>query len=302
MTYFLRKALRVALAAGAFTATTLAPSAATAASIGSDQELVDRATLAASGILSDDQEGKPVRNLLPDARAVIICPRVFRVGIILGGGEGGGCVLLARGAQGTWSAPAFYTMAAGSFGPQLGVQDAEVMFLILTKGGLRAVMDNQVRLGAGFSLAVVNLGGGLEGDTTTALNADIVAFARTRGLFAGISLQGSIMNASSEADEAYYGQPVGTVDIVMAMRANNPAADPLRAVLMRYGTPAPAPAPLPPAQAYAPPPSSQPPVYGEQQPYVPPNGQAYAQPGSVPSYGGSAAQPPVQQQTLPPPR
>ena len=298
MTYFLRKALRVALAAGAFTATTLAPSAATAASIGSDQELVDRATLAASGILSDDQEGKPVRNLLPDARAVIICPRVFRVGIILGGGEGGGCVLLARGAQGTWSAPAFYTMAAGSFGPQLGVQDAEVMFLILTKGGLRAVMDNQVRLGAGFSLAVVNLGGGLEGDTTTALNADIVAFARTRGLFAGISLQGSIMNASSEADEAYYGQPVGTVDIVMAMRANNPAADPLRAVLMRYGTPAPAPAPLPPAQAYAPPPSSQPPVYGEQQPYVPPTGQAYAQP----TYGTPAAQGAVQQQNLPPPR
>jgi len=291
----LRKALRVALAVSAFTSAALVPSIANAGSASDAQELVDRATLAAQGILADDQEGKPVRNLLPDARAVLICPRVFRVGIILGGGEGGGCVLLARGAQGSWSSPAFYKMVAGSFGPQLGVQDAEVMMLVLTKGGLRAVMDNQVRLGAGFSLAVVSLGGGLEGDTTTALNADIVAFARTRGLFAGISLQGSVMTASSDTDEAYYNQPVGTVEIVMAMRANNPGADPLRRVLMQYGTPAPAPAP---AQGYAPPPGGQPPVYGEQQPYVPPTGQAYAQP----TYGTPAAQGAVQQQNLPPPR
>lgn len=286
MMHSLRQVLRTALAFTAFTCTALAPSVGYAATTGSDQELVDRATLAAQGILSDDQEGKPVRDMLPDARAVMICPRVFRVGIILGGGEGGGCVLLARGAQGSWSAPAFYNMAAGSFGPQLGIQDAEVLMIIRTKGGLRAIMDNQVRLGAGFSLAVVSLGGGLEGDTTTALNADIVAFARTRGLFAGISLQGSLMTANSEADQAYYGQPVGTIDIVMAMRANNPAADPLRSILMRYGTPTPVAASvqpaLPPAQ-----PGGDAPVYGEQKPYVPPAGDNYA---------------PVQQQSLPPPR
>jgi lipid-binding SYLF domain-containing protein len=166
-------------------------------------------------------------------------------------------------------------MSGGSFGFQAGIQDAEVMMLIMTQQGLRAVMDSQFRIGANASVALVTLGGGVEGATALALNADIVAFARTRGLFAGVSIQGSVMSADTAGDEIYYGQPVGTVEIVMAMRVNNPAADPLRAALMRYGNAA---AP-PPAQAYYPPPAD-----------APPQGFAAAPPGVV------------QQQALPPPR
>ncbi len=242
------------------------------------QELVDRATLAAQEIL-DGSQGNDARNLLPKARAVMICPRVFRVGFLFGG-EGGGCVLLARGGQGSWSSPAFYSVGGGSFGLQAGIQDAEIMMMILTTNGLRAVMDSQFRLGADASVAVVTVGGGVEGATTTNLNADIVAFAQTRGLFAGVSLQGSVMSSDSEGDALYYGQPVGPVEIVMAMRANNPAADPLRTVLMRYGASAPA---LPPAAAYYPPP--------------PPPDQAPMGYAAVPAPTG-----PVQQQSLPPPR
>jgi lipid-binding SYLF domain-containing protein len=241
------------------------------------QALVDRATLAAQEVLNDDQ-GHDARDMLPRARAVMICPRVFRAGFLFGG-EGGGCVLLARGGQGSWSAPAFYSVGGGSFGLQAGIQDAEVMMMILTTNGLRSVMDSQFRLGANASVAVVTVGGGVEGATTTNLNADIVAFARTRGLFAGVSLQGTVMSSDSGGDAIYYGQPVGPVDILMAMRATNPAADPLRAVLMRYGTPN-APPPIPPA-AYYPPPQSQP----QQQ-----MGYAAAPTG------------PVQEQSLPPPR
>jgi hypothetical protein len=113
-----------------------------------------------------------------------------------------------------------------------------------------------------------------------ALNADIVAFARTRGLFAGISLQGSVMSSDSAGDEAYYGQPVGPVDILMAMRVNNPGADPLRAALMRAGNPPPQ------AYAAAPPP---PPGYGAPPPgygappdaYAPPPGYAAGGPAPV---------------------
>jgi lipid-binding SYLF domain-containing protein len=239
------------------------------------QALVDRATLAAQEVL-DDSQGHDARDLLPRARAVMICPRVFKAGFLFGG-EGGGCVLLARGGQGSWSSPAFYSVGGGSFGLQAGIQDAEVMMMILTTNGLRAVMDSQFRLGADASVAVVTIGGGVEGATTTNLNADIVAFARTRGLFAGVSLQGSVMSSDSEGDAIYYGQPVGPVEIVMAMRVNNPAADPLRAVLMRYG--APAYTPPPPAAYYQPPAPAQPPV-----------GYAAAPAG------------PVQEQNLPPPR
>jgi lipid-binding SYLF domain-containing protein len=142
--------------------------------------------------------------MLPHARAVLVCPRVFRASFLFGG-EGGGCVLLARGGQGSWSSPAFYSMGGGSFGLQAGIQDAEIVMMILTDNGLRAVMDNQFRLGADASVALVTIGVGVEGATTTALNADIVAFAKTRGLFAGVSLQGSVMSSDSAGDEVYYG-------------------------------------------------------------------------------------------------
>jgi lipid-binding SYLF domain-containing protein len=255
-----------------------APIAASAVTPQGQQELVDRATLAAQEVFGG-REGEQARSLLPKARAVMICPRVFRASFLFGG-EGGGCVLLARGGQGSWSAPAFYSMGGGSFGLQAGIQDAEFVMMILTPQGLRATMDSQFRLGADASVALITLGGGVEGATTAAMNADIVAFARTRGLFAGVSIQGSVMSSDSGGDEVYYGSPVGPVDIVMAMRANNPGADPLRSVLMRYGAAAPVAANYPP-QSYA----AAPPPQGDYQPAYPPG----------PPAG-------VEQQSLPPPR
>ncbi|MDP9095184.1 MAG: lipid-binding SYLF domain-containing protein, partial [Pseudomonadota bacterium] len=80
-------------------------------------------------------------------------------------------------------------------------------------------------------------GGGIEGATGLALNADVVGFSRARGLFAGISLGGSVLSAKSEWNAAYYGRPVGVQQIILTMEATNPAADPLRAVLARYGAP-----------------------------------------------------------------
>jgi len=211
------------------------------------QQLVDRSTLAVQEILSG-REGHDARALLPRARAVMICPRVFRAGFLIAG-EGGGCTLLARGGQGTWSSPAFYSIGSGSVGLQIGVQDAEVMMLILTENGLRSVLDSQFKLGGNASVAFVNIGGGVQGSTTTNLNADIVAFERPRGFFAGFSIEGSVMSADSYGNELYYNQAVGTVDVVMAMRVNNPAADPLRGALMRAGADQAAPALPPPVAA-----------------------------------------------------
>ena len=239
------------------------------------QELVDRAALAAEDLLNP-VTGKVASRTRARARAGMICPRVFRVGFLFGG-EGGGCVLLARGGNGSWSAPAFYTLGTGSFGLQAGMQDAELMMMILTPHGLDAVMDSQFKIGAGASVALITLGGGVAGDTTAALNADIVAFERTRGLYAGISLEGGVMSADSIGDRAYYSQDVGSRGIVMAMRVNNPGADPLRAVLMRYGN-----------QQAAPPPT----LYGG------PRDEPPQDSGPV----SLAPRGPVQQQSLPPPR
>lgn len=288
MTRHFSRLLRAATMLAGFAAPLL-PAAAFGATAQAQQEIVDRATLAAQEILANEQAGGQVQKLLRQARAVMICPRVFRVGIFFGGGEGGGCVLLARGGQGSWSSPAFYSWVGGSAGPQLGIQDAAVMMVIRTQQGLRAVMDSQFRLGVGASVAAVTVGAGIEGAISAALNSDIVAFSQNRGLFLGLTLQGTVMSADSNGDEAYYGQPVGTVDIVLAMRANNPAADPLRSMLMRYGAPQPAVAPLPPAVPAA---------------YSQAGGADYgSQPYQAPAPGYAAGGPaPVQQQSLPPPR
>ncbi|PHK96024.1 hypothetical protein CR162_05360 [Pseudoroseomonas rhizosphaerae] len=203
------------------------------------QALVDRSTLAVQEMLgaaggADAAHYNDAVTMLRRARAVMVCPRVFRAGFILGG-QGGSCVLLARDGAGSWSSPAFYSLGAGSLGLQIGVQDAMVMMMVLTDKGLSALMDSQFKVGADASIAVATVGAGISGATTAAVGADIVTFAKTRGLYAGIALDGSLISARSDWNRVYYGQSVGARQIVVDMAAHNPGADPLRGALMRFG-------------------------------------------------------------------
>ncbi|MBW4090220.1 MAG: hypothetical protein HIU82_03795 [Proteobacteria bacterium] len=261
--------------------------------------------------------------MLERARAVLICPRVFAAGFIVGG-SGGQCVMAARAANGTWSYPAFFTIGSASVGFQLGLKDSELVMMVMTNRGLDALLSSHFKIGADASAVVATIGGGVEGATTTAVGADIVAFTKSRGVFAGVSLGGSVLSAKSDWDAAYYGRPVDTRQIVLQMAASNPGADPLRALLTRYGSAQPAPPP-----GYQPP-RSQPPGYqppGYQPPgYQAPGYQApgyqpqtysgapagtpvYGQPGGAPpSYAAPNGAPvqlspngPIQQQSLPPP-
>ena len=122
-------------------------------------------------------------------------------------------------------------MASGSVGLQIGVQDMQVMMLIMSDRGLGALMDSQFKIGADASIAFATIGAGVEGSTTSAAGADIIAFSRARGLFAGIALEGSLLTNRSERNRAYYGQEASPRQIVVAMQAHNPGADPLRAAL-----------------------------------------------------------------------
>ena len=192
------------------------------------QTLVDRATLAVQEMMTQTVSQDP-RNTLQRARAVMICPRVFKAGFIIGG-SGGDCVLLARAGNGTWSYPAFYGLGSGSVGFQIGIQDSAIVMMIMTGRGLNAVMDSQFKLGGDVSVAVATVGGGVGGATTAAVGADIVVFAESRGLFGGVSVEGSIMTLRSDWDTAYYGQPYSARQIVEQMMAANRGADPLREV------------------------------------------------------------------------
>ena len=198
------------------------------------QALVDRSTLAAQEMLNE-HDGTDAQRVLREARAVMICPQVFQAGFLFGG-QGGDCVLVARDGGGSWSNPAFYGLGSGSFGFQAGLQDSEIMLMILTEKGLRAVMDDQFKLAANAGGVLIRWGGGVEGATTGAVGADIVGFTRSRGLYAGISLSGSILSTKSNWNRQYYGKEEAAQQIVISMDVNNPGAAPLREVLGRYGS------------------------------------------------------------------
>lgn len=211
------------------------------------QSLVDRSALTVQDILSNGNDRLDAASVLRRARGAVVCPQSFRAAFFAGG-AGGNCVLLGRDAAGSWSSPAFYAVGSGSIGFQAGIQDSQTLLLLMNDRALEAVINRQFKLGADASLAIAHLGGSVEGATTTALGADILAFSRSRGLFAGLALEGSVLNAMEDWNAAYYGREVTARDIVLSMAAHNPGADPLRAALIRFGgqaAAAPAPAATP---------------------------------------------------------
>lgn len=276
----------------ALAATTLLGACATGGAPGAQQSVVDRATLTVQDMMTQNVSQDP-KSLLRNAKGVMICPRIFKAGFFFGG-EGGNCVLLARAGNGTWSYPAFYTIGSGSFGFQFGIEDNALLMLIMTNKGLNAVLDSQIKLGANAGVAIATYGASIQGSTTTAVGADIVAFAESRGLFGGVALEGSVMSNDSAADQAYYGQPLGARQLIMQMQGANPGADPLRDILTRYGSSqAAAPVqPRPQGQAgYAP-------AYPQYRPGGTDSGTAPARDGYQSSPAGRG---PVQEQTLAPP-
>jgi len=208
--------------------TLLLASLGTARAQTEQQTLVDRATLTVQEMFSD-QVNPEGRRLLKNAKGIMICPRVFKAGFIIGG-QAGSCVLVGN-QNGTWTNPAFYGFGSGSIGFQIGVQDAQIAFIILTEKGLTALMDSQFKIGADASVAVATYGAGVSGATTAALRADIVAFAQARGLFAGIALDGSMISQRTEWNQVYYGQYLAPQQIILNRQGSNPGADPLREVL-----------------------------------------------------------------------
>ena len=197
------------------------------------QMLVDRSTISLESMMGSTQ-GDEAGQLLRRARAVVICPRIFKAGFFFGG-EGGDCVLASRAYGGSWSDPAFYSMGSGSFGLQIGAQDAELVILLMNDTALNAFLNSQFKIGADAGLSVATLGAGVGGSTGMALGADIITFSKSRGLYGGVSLSGTVFSSEQVLDQQYYGQMADSRQIVVQMAVNNPGANPLRAMLARYG-------------------------------------------------------------------
>ncbi len=163
-------------------------------------------------------------NHVGQARALFIVPQMLRGGFIVGGSGGSG-VLLARDTKtGQWSYPAFYTMGSVSLGLQIGADASEIILMVMTEKGLNAMLSTEFKLGADVAVAA-----GPVGASAKAQTADVLAFGRSKGAFGGVSIEGSVISPRDKWNSAYYGKPVGTVDILVRHTVTNPQADQLRA-------------------------------------------------------------------------
>jgi lipid-binding SYLF domain-containing protein len=224
-----RRAAARLLAAGS-AALALAPLAARADA--RRQALVDDCLAAVKKVIeSNDFPDAP--SLLRKARGVLIVPNLVQGGFIIGAAGGRG-VLLSRNDAGAWSYPAFYGMGSGSIGLQIGAKVAEVIFIIRSDKGLQAIMDSRYKFGLEGGLTVATIGGGAAGAMTAAAGADIVAFSKATGLFAGAALEGSYLDPDNDWNQLYYGQGAFTRAIVVDRRYTNRGAEPLREYLAKY--------------------------------------------------------------------
>jgi lipid-binding SYLF domain-containing protein len=141
---------------------------------------------------------------------------------------------MSRTGPGDWSYPAFYGMGSGSVGLQVGGKVSEIIFIILTEKGLKAILDHKFKFGAEAGVTMVAVGAGFEGASTSALGADIVAFANSNGLFAGASLEGSYIDPDNDWNALYYGAGATGRAIVVDRRFTNPGAEPIRQFMARW--------------------------------------------------------------------
>jgi lipid-binding SYLF domain-containing protein len=198
----------------------------------SDAEiLVDKAKAAVDSVLSEPNFSA-ARARVENSWGVLVVPQLVKAGFVLGG-EGGMGVLLAQNPRGNWSSPAFYTVAAGSIGLQIGVQSQEVLFIVTTEKGFNALLSSQVKLGGDVSVAAGPLGAGMEASTLGSPAADILAYAKSVGLFGGVSLEGALISPSDSYDESYYGKKVSPREILVERSVANPQADALKAALAK---------------------------------------------------------------------
>jgi lipid-binding SYLF domain-containing protein len=203
-----------------------------AAALSDQQEIIDKARITFDKLITSPEFAE-LPGYVKQAQAVIIFPSLIKGGFIIGA-EGGSGVLLVRDDKLGWSYPAFYTLAAGSLGLQIGGEISEVVLTIMSEKALDAVIDNQMKFGGDVSIAAGPLGKGLEAGTTTNLDADVYSFAKTSGLFGGVSLEGAGVLKRDSWNVSYYGTGATPYAILIQRRFSNPNAQPLRDSLSPY--------------------------------------------------------------------
>src|SRR6267154_90558 len=174
------------------------------------------------------------QDLLDKADCVVVFPSVLKAAFIVGGSYGRGAMSCRKGENftGPWGAPTMMALEGGSFGFQIGGQATDFVLLVMNDRGARGILASKVKLGGDASVAAGTVGRNASAETDATLRAEILSYSRARGLFAGVSLEGSTIRPDNGDNRHVYGREISARDIVLSgMVAVPPAAEPLISTL-----------------------------------------------------------------------
>lgn len=172
-------------------------------------------------------------HILTRAEAIVVIPSLVKGGFIVGAQHGRGIMSVRNRETNTWSAPGFVALTGGSIGWQIGVQATDLVLLVMNRDGVKDLLDTEFKVGANASVAAGPVGRTGEASTDASLSAQILAYSRTRGLFAGLALEGASLRIDRDANEKFYGKGVSKDEMVRGVSITTPAGSSLTAALER---------------------------------------------------------------------
>lgn len=198
------------------------------------QRVVDKARLTVEAFL-DDPKMADMRVYVQNAYGILIVPELLKGGFFIGAEHGMGVLLVRDPQSGSWSEPAFYEIYGGSFGLQFGGQTSEAVFTLMNPGAIQKLLSSNFKLGADASVALGEIGARVGAGTTVQLGEDVYVFARNKGLYGGLALDGTYTKPKDAWNQAYYGRPLTAEQIVLQRAvAGLPATQQLRTALSRF--------------------------------------------------------------------
>jgi lipid-binding SYLF domain-containing protein len=184
---------------------------------------LEKATNVVNEIMGTPDNGIP-SDLLDRAVCVGIVPSQLKFALGIGGTYGRGVLVCRKGGNGPWAAPSMFTLGAGSVGFQIGGKATDVVFIVMNPDGVKKLVQDSVKLGAEASVAAGPVGRSAEGATDVQLHAQILSYSRTRGLFAGVSLDGAVVKQDKGDNKILYHREISARDILIKGEVAPPAS------------------------------------------------------------------------------
>jgi SH3 domain-containing YSC84-like protein 1 len=202
---------------------TLVSGAAYAQKLNKEQKRLEQSGVVLQEVLNVP-ENIP-HELLEKAECVIVIPSVKKLAFGIGADYGRGAMVCRTGEKfrGPWGAPAMYALEGGSIGVQIGGEETDLILLVMNDRGMESILSSKVKLGADASIAGGPKGRDASADTDAWMRAEILSYSRSRGLFAGVSLEGSTIRPDDEASEQVYGHAIKAKEIVRGEKISVPA-------------------------------------------------------------------------------